>query len=319
MTEQIFLQTQAEFSLIDWIAGQQLRHRAEVKLGIGDDAAILSAPGFDWMVTTDVLTQGVHFTAETAPELIGRKAMAVNLSDLAAMAALPCAAFIGIVLPKTYSRSSVERLYRGLLEIAEEFDVTIAGGDTNSWDGPLVISVTIHGLVAPGSAIHRSGARPGDWIFVTGALGGSFDSQRHLTFVPRVKEAIALRNTVNIHAMLDLSDGLGSDLFHLLNQSRVGAILDAPAIPVHADVPRSLSDEERLRHALGDGEDFELLFCVSPDEGERLLESSPVTVSLTKIGEITPQQTACLQCGDSIQTLTRSGWSHPLATTSQPR
>jgi len=310
MTNQIFSQTQAEFSLIDWIAGQQLRHRAEVKLGIGDDAAILSAPGFEWVVTTDVITQGVHFTAETAPELIGRKALAVNLSDLAAMAATPCAAFIGIVLPRTYGRQSVEQLYHGLLEIAEEFDVTIAGGDTNSWDGPLIISVTLHGLVAPDSAVRRHGARPGDWIFVTGALGGSFDSQRHLKFVPRVKEAIALRKTVNIHAMLDLSDGLGSDLFHLLNQSRVGAILEASDIPIHADVTQGLSEEERIRHALGDGEDFELLFCVSPEAGKRLQEFSPVAVSLTKIGEITLQPAACLRYRDNIQALTRSGWSH---------
>jgi len=307
------VETRPEFTLIEWIA-QQAGARSEVKLGIGDDAAVLAASGQEWVVTTDVLTSGVHFLAETPLRLVGRKAMAVNLSDLAAMGAEPCAAFVGIVLPRSYTREQSEQLYSGLFAMAHEFNVVIAGGDTNSWDGPLVISVTLHGLVPEGQAICRQGARPGDWIFVTGALGGSFPSQRHLTFLPRVQEALILRNCVPLHAMLDLSDGLGSDLFHLLQRSQVGAVLDAAAIPIHPDVPAELNPEERLQHALGDGEDFELLFCVSPESGTRLLEQPVISIPLTKIGEITARRQVLMQTRDGNRPLFRSGWSHPLGT-----
>jgi len=302
-------ETRAEFTLIEWIA-RQTEARPEVLLGIGDDASILSAPGQDWVVTTDVLTEGVHFAPGTDPALIGRKAMGVNLSDLAAMGAEPCAAFIGIVLPESFDRSRAERLYDGLFQLAREFNVVIAGGDTNSWAGPLVISVTLHGLMAPGTAIRRDGAQPGDWIFVTGALGGSLQSQRHLTFSPRVNESRALCRSVGIHAMLDLSDGLGSDLFHLLSRSGVGAILEGEAIPIHSDVPGTLSPGERLQRALSDGEDFELLFCVTPEDGACLLEMPPVSVPLTRIGEVTAERSASLRWNGSLTPLLRSGWSH---------
>lgn len=300
-----------EFTLIEWIA-RQTDHRPEVLLGIGDDAAVLSAPGEDWVVTTDVLTAGVHFLPETDPALIGRKAMAVNLSDLAAMGARPCAAFIGIVLPRTFERSRTEQLFSGLFQIARQYGVTIAGGDTNSWDGPLVISVTLHGLVPAGGAIRRDGAQAGDWLMVTGPLGGSFPSGRHLRFDPRVNEALKLREAVSIHAMLDLSDGLGSDLFHLLARSGAGAILDGDAIPIHPDVSMQLSPSERLQRALSDGEDFELLFCVSLEEGVRLLQTPPLSLPLAKIGEITAERSVLLRTGNQQLPLQRSGWSHPL-------
>jgi thiamine-monophosphate kinase len=298
-----------EFAFIDWIARQN-RSRAEVVLGIGDDAAILSAPGKEWVTTVDVLTAGVHFKPETSMELVGRKALAVNLSDLAAMAAVPCTAFVGIVLPKTMSRTQAEALYRGIFELANEWDVTIAGGDTNSWDGPLVISITLNGLVDPGKAVRRDGAQPGDAIFVTGALGGSFESGHHLTFTPRIREAQQLQQLVTVHAMMDLSDGLGSDLFHLIRQSRCGAIVDAASLPVHPDLPASLSPEERIQRALGDGEDFELLFCVSEADGQTLMERWSLDVPITKIGEITSGNDAMLKLNDRIVPFPRTGWSH---------
>lgn len=298
-----------EFDFIDWIA-RQSRPREEVLLGIGDDAALLSAPGKDWVTTVDVLTAGVHFELDTPLELVGRKALAVNLSDIAAMGALPCTALVGIVLPKTFSRTQAESLYSGLFQLADEWNVTIAGGDTNSWDGPLVISITLNGLTEPGKAIRRDGAQPGDWIFVTGALGGSFESQRHLTFTPRIREAQHLQKLVTLHAMMDLSDGLGSDLFHLLRQSRCGAVIDAARLPVHSDFSASLSFEERTRRALGDGEDFELLFTISAEDGQKLIETWPLDVPVMKIGEITAGSNALLRMEDGTIPFPRSGWSH---------
>lgn len=298
-----------EFALINWIA-RQSRSRKEVLLGIGDDAAVLSAPGKEWVTTVDVLTAGVHFEVDTPLDLVGRKALAVNLSDIAAMGALPCTALVGLVLPKSLSREQAESLYCGLFDLANEWNVTIAGGDTNSWDGPLVISITLNGLIDPGNAVRREGAHPGDWIFVTGALGGSFESQRHLTFTPRIREAQHLQQMVNLHAMMDLSDGLGSDLFHLLRQSRCGAVVDAARLPIHPDFSATLTFEERIQRALGDGEDFELLFTVSPEDGQKLIESWPLDVPITKIGEITSGSEALLQLEDRTIPFPRSGWSH---------
>ncbi|WP_437185572.1 thiamine-phosphate kinase [Planctomicrobium sp. SH668] len=305
-----------EFAFIDWVA-QRCIDRPEVVLGIGDDAAILKGTSnIEWVTTVDVLTSGVHFTPDTSPQLIGRKAMCVNLSDIGAMGATPCAAFVGIVLPRSWERDQVEELYDGIFEQAQLWNVEIAGGDTNSWDGPLVISITLTGTVESGRAIRRDGAKAGDWIFVTGNLGGSFPSQRHLTFTPRIREAAALKNAVNLHAMLDVSDGITSDLFHILNRSGVGAILNGNAIPIHEDLPASLEASERLRHALTDGEDFELLFTVSAEDGQRLLDQSPIEIPLTKIGEITAEQTASIMRNDKIYPLNRSGWSHQFGTSS---
>ncbi|SFH84241.1 thiamine-phosphate kinase [Planctomicrobium piriforme] len=298
-----------EFAFINWIA-RQSGSRTEVQLGIGDDAAVLSSGGKDWVVTKDVITAGVHFDAKTPLALVGRKALAVNISDLAAMAAQPCAAFIGIVLPKSMTRSAAEELYRGLQQLASEWDICIGGGDTNSWDGPLVVSVTLLGLVESGQAVRRDGAQPDDWIFVTGPLGGSLESGRHLTFTPRIREAETLKQAVTLHAMLDLSDGLGSDLFHLLDRSGVGAILNADSIPIHPDVSKTLPSAARLQHALSDGEDFELLFTVSAADGQRLIERPPPGVELFRIGEITAAPGASLVVDGEEQTLPRSGWSH---------
>lgn len=316
-----------EFAFIDWVR-RRTRGRPEVPLAIGDDAAVLSAPGRQWITAVDVITEGVHFQfAEdfreaslpaTTPELAGRKALAINLSDVAAMAGEPVAAFIGIVFPKNRPREFAEAVYDGLLTLADEWNVCIAGGDTNSWEGPLVISVTVLGLTTGRGPVLRSGARPGDWIFVTGALGGSLTNGRHLTFTPRIREALALHERCAMHAMIDLSDGLASDLFHVLDASTtqagqdVGAVLDAGSIPIHADINAAFAPEERLRQALNDGEDFELLFTVSSDDGRRLLEKPPFETPLTKIGEIVPRTGVVLRRDNTQIPLLRGGWSHSL-------
>src|SRR5262249_9078816 len=153
-----------------------------------------------------------------------------------------------------------ESLYRGLWRLAEEFGVTIAGGDTNSWDGPLVVSVTLLAEPSEKGPVLRSGAKPGDLLLVTGALGGSI-GRRHLSFTPRVREALLIHDASELHAMIDLSDGLASDVRHIAAESRVGIVVEAEQVPISADVDPALPPVERLRHALCDGEDFELLFA----------------------------------------------------------
>ncbi|HWL11019.1 MAG TPA: thiamine-phosphate kinase [Planctomicrobium sp.] len=298
-----------EFSLINWIA-RNASSSPEVSLGIGDDAAILAPSPEEWVVTKDVITSGVHFDESTPLELVGRKALAVNLSDIAAMAARPVVAFIGIVLPRSFTRTQAETLLQGIQSLAAEWDVAIAGGDTNSWDGPLVVSVTVMGLVTPGTAVRRDGAKPGDGIFVTGPLGGSLRSDRHLRFTPRLREAAILKQSVTLHSMMDLSDGLGSDLFHLLNRSGVGARLIGESIPIHDDVDPARSPRERLYHALSDGEDFELLFTVSAAKTIRLMNDPPEGVTPIRIGTVTESREVILVWGENEEPFPRSGWSH---------
>ena len=302
-----------EFQLIDWIRQHSAPH-PQVPVGIGDDAALLTpTPGEEVIVTTDMLMDGRHFmVGQTDPQLIGRKALAVNLSDIAAMAGRPLAAFISWALPRHGGRDLAQALYAGMAELAQTYHVAIAGGDTNSWDGPLVISITLVGETVGGRRILRSGARPGDWIFVTGPLGGSLRSGRHLTFTPRVREALDLVQRVPVTSMLDLSDGIASDLRHILDQSGVGATLDARAIPIHPDVDRTLPEAEQLRRALTDGEDFELLFTVSPTAGEQLLASPPPDWTPIGIGIIDEQLGCRLWTAQGTEDLPHGGWEHAI-------
>ena len=233
----------SEFDLIAEIRATA-RTGDSVVLGIGDDCASLRVrPGFELLVTTDMLMDGRHFLAgEATFEQIGRKAMGVNLSDIAAMAGTPIAAVVAVALPRSDARRIAEGLHAGISEMADRFHVPLIGGDTNAWDGPLVVSITVLGEVEAGRAVRRSGARVGDDIFVTGPLGGSLLG-RHLDVQPRIKEAKALASFADIHAMIDISDGLASDLLHILDESgRLGAILESDRIPIHpmpGDCPRA--------------------------------------------------------------------------------
>ena len=302
-----------EFELIDWIRSRSPK-RGAVALGIGDDAAIVRASRNAVLVTTDLLMEGTHFDLSTATaQAAGRKALAVNLSDIAAMAGQPLAAFISIALPRTGGRALAEELYAGMWPLAEEFGTTIAGGDTNSWDGPLVINVCVVGEATGKRAVTRTGAGPGDWLLVTGPLGGSL-RERHLVFTPRIREAMALHAASDLRALLDISDGIASDVRHLLQGGELGCVIDADAVPIHSDVDAALDSRERLRHALCDGEDFELLLAVSPEDGARLLQQPPPGVSLCKIGEITEGPQRLLREADgSLITLMSGGWEHSLS------
>jgi len=297
-----------EFEYIAWLRSRTPAD-PRVLIGPGDDCAALVPTARPLLVTTDVLMDGTDFVlGEVGPRRAGRKAMAANLSDIAAMAGTPTAAVVGAVLPRGAGELARE-LYLGLRDVADSFGVALVGGDTNSWNGPLVISVTALGEVTPRGAVRRSGAKPGDWLFVTGPLGGSILG-RHLDFTPRVREALALHAAVELHAMLDISDGLAADLNHICAESNCGAVLIAEAIPI-SGAARELSrtsGKSALEHALGDGEDFELLFAVSAEDGAKLL-AAPVPV--VKIG-------ACVESGLWLETngrrenLAPTGWVHDL-------
>lgn len=300
-----------EFALIDWIR-QRATVASAVPIGIGDDCAVLDAGhGTRLLVAKDVLLEGTHFDLSSAsPELVGRKALAVNLSDIAAMAGSPTAAFVGLALPRSRGVDFARKLMAGVQQLADEFGVAIAGGDTNIWDGPLVVSVTVVGEPSASGPILRSGALAGDWIFVTGPLGGSLGSGRHLSFKPRVQLARELQHAVSLHAMIDLSDGLSSDLVHITHESAVGAIVYADAIPVHPDVASELSQEKRQAHALHDGEDFELLFTVSPTDGQSLLREYP-SYGCTQVGEIITGDNVVLRDSQGVlRPLECGGWEH---------
>jgi thiamine-monophosphate kinase len=211
--------------------------------------------------------------------------MAVNLSDIAAMAGRPVAAVVSVGLPRDGGRAVAEELYRGLRDVADVFDVAIVGGDTNSWAGPLVISVTVLGEPTGHGPVRRSGARPGDWLLVTGPFGGSILGH-HLDFTPRVREAITLAGRVELRAMIDVSDGLAADVGHVCDESGCGARLHAAWVPITEAAQRMNDGLSALDHALGDGEDFELAFAVSPSDGQRLLDEQPVAgATLRRVGE----------------------------------
>lgn len=252
-----------------------------LKLGPGDDAAVLRLAGAeDYVITVDLLTDGVDFElGRVDPRRVGRKALAANLSDLAAMAAEPVAGVVAVALPRRGGMELAVALYEGMLPLAEKHALAIAGGDTNSWDGPLVVSVTLIGRVTERGPLRRGGALPGDRILVTGSFGGSILG-RHLDFEPRVNEALTLSRRYKLHAGIDASDGLLIDLAHLAEESGCGAVIEPEAVPV-ADDSRRLADQladgsTPLDHALADGEDFELILAVEPEEAEKMLAEQPL-------------------------------------------
>ncbi|MBN2477161.1 MAG: thiamine-monophosphate kinase [Pirellulales bacterium] len=287
-----------------------------LRLGPGDDAAVLQLAGADQcVVTVDMLTDHVDFElAEVDPRRVGRKCLAVNLSDLAAMASRPLAAVIAMVLPRRGGKDLAVALYEGLLPLAERFDLAIAGGDTNSWDGPLAVSITLLGTLTERGPLRRGGARPGDRIVVTGSFGGSI-LRRQFEFEPRVAEALLLHGRYRLDAGIDVSDGLAIDLAHLAEESCCGAVLCTDAVPVADDArrlaERRADDATPLDHALGDGEDFELMLAVPPDEARRMLAEQPLDVPLTAIGEFTAEKGLWrTDAGGSRTELVPRGWQH---------
>jgi thiamine-monophosphate kinase len=312
--------SRSEFSFIDWIRSRTPAN-SRVPIGIGDDAALLHlGQAGDCLITVDMLMDGVDFYLhETEPSAVGHKALGVSLSDIAAMAGQPLGAVVALALPKEGGRQLGERIHAGISALASEFHVAIVGGDTNSWDGPLVVCSTVLGAPTGRGPVRRTGAKPGDWIFVTGDLGGSILG-KHLAFRPLVDEAIALHQAVELHAMIDVSDGLAADLHHILEESGVGATIRAADLPISEAVQRIDDLRTPIEHALSDGEDFELLFTVSPEDGSHLCVFPPRGVRLSHIGEITSERTCLLIDTDGKSTpLPPLGWVHSLEDDSGPR
>lgn len=257
-----------ESDFLQWLYAQQ-RASGVVKIPAGDDLAVLNWPGSRdlLLVGIDQVLDGVHFDSRVhSPRDIGRKAINRNLSDCAAMACLPVAAVASVALPRGSSLELAKELYLGMKAAADVFDCAIVGGDTSAWDGKLALTVAIIGKSDGIDPITRSGARPGDGIFVTGALGGSIRG-RHLNFIPRVRLAREIAGTGRLTAMIDLSDGLSRDLRQICLASNVTAMIEASKIPIHRDAEKQAKsdDQSAIDHALHDGEDHELLFTADKD------------------------------------------------------
>lgn len=279
-----------ELKLIEWIRARTRLDQAAVPIGPGDDMALVSLGGeAQCLITIDALLEGVHFDLSKAtPRQVGYKAMAVSLSDVAAMAAKPVCAVAWVSLPEDRDMVFAEELSAGLADAAEQFSCPVVGGDVTSWRQPLSVGTAIVARPAGVIPVRRSGAKPGDLLFVTGDLGGS-RLGRHLTFTPRVAEARQLAAVATLHAMIDLSDGLSTDLWHIVRESGVAAEIQAEAVPISDDARRLAEADGTppLDHALNDGEDFELLMAVEPVDAQDLLKKNPLKgVRLTCIGRI---------------------------------
>jgi len=254
--------------------------------GIGDDTAVLKWEKDWWLLLTcDTLVEGVHFVKGTAAYRVGWKAMGCNLSDIAAMGGIPLYAVVSLACPARTSVGEIDEMYAGMMDLARRFGVSIVGGDTVESPGGLCVTVALIGKVEKNRHVARSGAKPGDAICVTGRLGGSLLG-KHLAFIPRVEEGRALATKCSPSAMIDISDGLASDLLKLLEASGVSAEISEDAIPVSEDAVRFAKQTGRspVEHALQDGEDFELLFTLPEEKVGRCLRlfrrsfSTPVTV-----------------------------------------
>ena len=265
--------TVGEVGLIDRIRRRITPDRSVI-MGIGDDAAVLARPHAGQLLfASDMLVEGVHFSRRrTPPQAIGWKALACNISDIAAMGGMPRWAVVSLGLPAATSVQFVDRLYDGLRRCARQYKVAVVGGDT-ARAPQIVVDVAIVGTVTSGRVVLRRGACVGDQLFVTGRLGGSLRSGRHATFRPRLRESQELARRVPIHAMMDLSDGLASDAWQMSRASRVVLRIEPSCLPLSRDA--RTADE-----ALQDGEDFELLFAVGPDAASRVprrIGACPVT------------------------------------------
>ncbi len=325
--------------------------RSGLILGMGDDAAVIRiAPGKSLLLTTDLLVEGVDFDlALCSYNQIGYKALAANLSDIAAMGGLPRYFLVSLAVPSWTSVSAVDQLYRGMHRLAKRFEVALIGGDTSSSRRGLFLNLVVAGEIEPSRLVRRAGARIGDQIFVTGSLGDSragleiLKSQaahrksqvkknrpgkraawsqqletlinRHLYPMPRLREGQLIASKDLATAMMDLSDGLASDLRRLCESSRVGAVIDLASLPVSSSLSRyaKMRGREPSEYALTGGEDFELLFTVSSSRSNRLIKlQQKGQMKVTRIGQIRPRREGIMLItkGGRMKALKAEGYEH---------
>lgn len=300
-----------EDDITAWFRQQSRIDPSLFPIGIGDDMAeVRLGDTMSVLITTDMLLDGSHFDLKTATlEQVGYKAMAASLSDCAAMATVPLAAVVAVVLPPGFGQAGLKQLHAGIAFAAEKYDCPLIGGDMTSWrqNHPFAVNVTMLSRPAANAPVRRNGARAGDVVCVTGSLGGSL-LRKHLAFEPRVREALTLAQTVTLSAMMDISDGLSTDLNRICEQSGVGAILDAASIPISDDA-RTLADP--LAAALHDGEDFELLFTLASEQCTRLMQAWDDPTPISQIGVIAEGSGMQIRMPDGrIAELTPGGYDH---------
>jgi|CXWL01.1.fsa_nt_gi thiamine-monophosphate kinase len=298
-----------ELEIVEWVRRRSRTH-SSILTGVGDDMAVIAAPTDKFLLSSDMLLDGVHFDSKIHTfRQIGRKAVARALSDCAAMAVRPTAVLVSVALPKDMPSPSVEELFEAMHVVAEEFGAGVAGGDTARWDAPLAIDISIAAEPYPGIApIRRDGARINDLLYTTGRLGGSILG-KHLTFVPRIQEArtIAARLGGDLRAMIDISDGLALDLWRMCEASSVGALLDETSLSnvISSDARLCAAKDgvDCLHHVLSDGEDYELLVAASPS-------ADTTGLSLIPIGRIVAGGLGLTRLSGQVETLQPRGYVH---------
>jgi len=278
-----------ELALIEWLRKHSPALPDSVPVGIGDDATVMEHPtGQLLLLTTDAVLEGTHFsTRDASYKLIGRKAAASALSDIAAMGGRATALVVSVALPRSLRMEAAHDLHRGITELVGEYGVPVVGGDVTSWSGGLAITVSVVGVPAGERPLLRRDAQPGDAVLVTGELGGALLG-RHLRFEPRLREGEWLGARGCVHAMIDLSDGLAGDLGHIVEESRCGALVRESDVPISEAARRLAGRTGRssLDHALTDGEDYELCFTMAAEEVEALEREWPFETRLTVVGRM---------------------------------